>query len=88
VARRMGLTEDEVREMYGEDFLDLGGVLLTEGKRDEILGALEGAGGMTFGGVRRLLKELGVKDPLAVLEAFGYLIEWERDRDESRVYRL
>jgi hypothetical protein len=88
VARRMGLTEDEVREMYGEDFLDLGGVLLTEGKRDEILGALEGSGDMTFGGVRRLLKELGVKDPLAVLEAFGYLIEWERDRDESRVYRL
>jgi len=88
VARRMGITEDEVRKMYGGDFLDLGGVLLTEGKRDEILDALKGLEDMTFGGARRLLKELGVKDPVAVLEALGYFIEWERDRDESRVYRL
>ena len=88
VARMMGVTEDEVREMYGGDLLDLGGVLLTEGKRDEILDALRGMEDMTFGGARRLLKELGVKNPVAVLEALGYLIEWERDRDESRVYRL
>jgi hypothetical protein len=88
MARRMGVTEGEVREMYRGDFLDLGGVLLTEVKRDEILSTLEGTGDMTFGVVRRLLKELGVKDPVAVLEALGYLIEWERDRDESLVYRL
>ena len=43
---------------------------------------------MTFGGVRRLLSGLGAKNPVAVLEALGYLIEWERDRDESRIFRL
>lgn len=89
VARRMGLTESEVREMYrGEGLLDLGGVLISREKRDEVLEALEGASDMRFDSVRRLLRSLGVKQTVPVLEALGYEIDWNRDRGESLVYRL
>ncbi|MEE8354448.1 MAG: DUF790 family protein [Candidatus Bathyarchaeia archaeon] len=89
VARRMGLTESEVREMYrGESLLDLGGVLISRGKRDEVREALEAAPDMRFDAVKGLLRVLGVKQPVPVLEALGYEIEWNRDRKESLVYRL
>ncbi len=89
VARRMDLTESEVREMHrGENLLDLGGVLISWEKRDEVRKALEGAPDMRFDAVKGLLRALGVKQPVPVLEALGYEIEWNRDRKESLVYRL
>lgn len=89
VARRMGLTESEVREMHcGENLLDLGGVLISREKRDEVLEALGGAPDMRFDAVKGLLRALGVKQPVPVLEALGYEIEWNRDRKESLVYHL
>ena len=89
VARRLRVTEDEVREMYrGGGFLDLGGILITGAKRDEVVEALEGASDMRFGAVRVLLRGLGVRSPVPVLEVLGYDVEWNRDRDESLVYRL
>ena len=89
VARRMGLTESEVREMYGgENLLDLGGVLISREKRDEVREVLGGAPDMRFDAVKGLLRVLGVKQPVPVLEALGYEIEWNRDRKESLVYRL
>jgi len=89
VARRLRVTEDEVREMYrGGGFLDLGGILITGAKRDEVVEALEGSSDMRFGAVRVLLRGLGVRSPVPVLEALGYDVEWNRDRDESLVYRL
>jgi len=89
VARRMGLTESEVREMHrGENLLDLGGVLISREKRDEVREALGGASDMRFDAVKGLLRALGVKQPVPVLEALGYEIEWNRDRKESLVYRL
>lgn len=87
VARRMMLTEEEVRGMY-EGYMEIGGVLITREKRDEILAALEGAPDMRFGPVRLLLRGLGVRSPVPVLQALGYDVEWNRDRDESVVYRL
>ena len=89
VARRMGLTEFEVREMYqGQNLLDLGGVLMSQEKKDEVLKALGGASDMRFDAVKGLLKRFGVKRPVPVLEALGYEIDWNRDRKESLVYRL
>ncbi len=89
VARRMGLTESEVREMYlGENLLDLGGVLISREEKEEVLEALGGAPDMRFDAVKGLLRGLGVKQPVPVLEALGYEIEWNRDRKESLVYRL
>ena len=43
---------------------------------------------MRFDSVRGLLRGLGVKQPVPVLEALGYEIDWNRDRGESLVYRL
>lgn len=89
VARRMGLTESEVRDMHrGENLLDLGGVLISREKKEEVLEALGGAPDMRFDAVKGLLRGLGVKQPVPVLEALGYEIEWNRDRKESLVYRL
>ena len=89
VARRMGLTESEIREMHrGENLLNMGGVLISQEKRDTVLEALGGATDMRFDSVRRILKGLGVKQPVPVLEALGYEIEWNRDRGDSLVYRL
>jgi hypothetical protein len=89
LARRMKVTEEEVRVMYsGGGFLDVGGILITREKRDEILEALEGALDMSFGAVKVLLRDLGVRSPVPVLEALGYDVEWNRIRDESLVYRL
>jgi hypothetical protein len=85
----MGLTESEVREMYrGENLLDLRGVLISPEKKEEVLEALRGASDMRFDAVKGLLRRLGVKQPVPVLEALGYEIEWNRDRKESLVYRL
>lgn len=89
VARRLRITEDEVIEMYRDrGLVDVGGVLFVEEKRDEIVEVLEGASDLRFGAVRALLRDLGVKSPVPVLEALGYDVEWNRDRDESLVYRL
>ena len=88
-AERLGVTEDEVRGMVkGRGYVDLGGVLVFEGKLHEIEEALSGLSDMRFGEVRRVLKEVGVKEPLPLLEALGYVVEWNRDRDESPVYRI
>ena len=38
--------------------------------------------------VRQVLRGVGVKEPVPLLEALGYIVEWNRDRDESLVYRI
>jgi predicted nuclease of restriction endonuclease-like RecB superfamily len=90
-AFRLGITEDELKKQLMEEnagYLDLGGILITEAKRDEIGEALAGAADMRFKAVRGLLRKLGCRAPLPLLEALGYDVEWNRDRDESMVYRI
>ena len=88
-AERLGVTEEEVRGMIeGRGYVDLGGVLVAEGKLREVKEALSGLSDMRFGEVRRVLRGLGVKVPVPLLEALGYVVEWNRDRDESLVYRI
>lgn len=88
LASRRGVTESqllkEIRE-EGAKYVDLGGVLVTAGKLEELREALGEAG--TLGAARALLKEHGVRDFMPVLEALGYEVEWRKPRDESRVYR-
>ena len=88
-AERLGVTEEEVRGMVGgRGYVDLGGVLVAGGKLREVKEALSGLSDMRFGEVRRVLRGLGVKEPVPLLEALGYVVEWNRDRDESLVYRI
>ncbi len=89
LAHRLGVTERqllrEIRE-EGHEYRDLGGVLVTPRKLDEISGALGGV--ETLGEARRILRGEGVRSVILVLEALGYQVEPGRPRDESRVYRL
>ncbi len=88
-AERLGVTEEEVRGMVGgRGYVDLGGVLVAGGKLREVKEALSGLSDMRFGEIRRVLRGLGVKEPVPLLEALGYVVEWNRDRDESLVYRI
>ena len=88
-ADRLGVTEDEVRGMVmGLGYVDLGGILVAEGKLQEVEKALSGLSDMRFGEVRRALRGVGVKEPVPLLEALGYVVEWNRDRDESLIYKI
>ena len=88
-AERLGVTEEEVKGMVeGRGYVDLGGVLVAGGKLREVKEALSVLSDMRFGEVRRVLRGLGVREPVPLLEALGYVVEWNRDRDESLVYRI
>ena len=88
-ADRLGVTEDEVRDLVeGMGYVDLGGILVAKAKLQEVEEALSGISDMRFGEVRRVLRAAGVKEPVPLLEALGYVVEWNRDRDESLVYRI
>lgn len=89
LAHRMGVTEEqllrEIRE-EGHEYRDLGGVLVTPRKLEEISSALSGV--ETLGEAKAVLRGKGVRTVMPVLEALGYQVEPRRPRDESRVYRL
>jgi predicted nuclease of restriction endonuclease-like RecB superfamily len=89
LAHRLGVTEEqllrEIRE-EGHEYRDLGGVLFTPSKLDEISGALSGV--ETLGEAKTVLRGKGVRSVMPILDALGYQVEPRRPRDESRVYRL
>jgi predicted nuclease of restriction endonuclease-like RecB superfamily len=86
-ALRLGITETDLKKMY-EEFVDLGGILITREKLGEVKRALENAADMRLEAVQQVLKNLGCRNPIPVLEALGYAVEWAKDRGESRVYRF
>jgi len=91
LASKLGVTEAEARRRLqdaGGSYVDLGGVLVTPGKLKELEKAMSGAPDMRLGTVRGILRRLGLRRPLPVLEALGYAVDWAEDRDQSRVYRL
>ena len=89
VASRKGVITAQIKKEIREEgtkYRDLGGVLVTPEKHREIkenLVKLE-----TVGEAQRFFKELGVGDFLAVLEAYGYQVEWVKPRGNSKIYRL
>jgi len=89
VASRKGVITAQIKKEIREEgtkYRDLGGVLVTPEKHREIkenLMKLE-----TVGEAQRFFKELGVGDFLAVLEAYGYHVEWVKPRGNSKIYRL
>lgn len=89
VARRRGIMTAQIKKEIKEEgtkYRDLGGVLVLSEKHREIkaeLAKLE-----TLGEAQRFFKEQGVGDFLAVLEAYGYQVEWLKPRGNSKIYRL
>ena len=89
LAQRMGVTEEQLLQEImeeGHDYRDLGGVLVTPRKLEEISRALGDV--ETLGEAKAVLRGKGVRSVMPVLEALGYQVEPRRPRDESRVYRL
>ncbi|MBD3205719.1 DUF790 family protein [Candidatus Bathyarchaeota archaeon] len=89
IARRKGITESRVLEQIEHEsveYKNLGGVLITlEKLRDlrELLGGVE-----TLGEAQEVLKQNDVRNFLPVIESLGYMIEWRKPRDQSRIYKL
>jgi hypothetical protein len=89
LARKMRLTEEEVKKLYsGKNLIDLGDVLMNSEIKTELQTTLEASHDMRLGQIKNLMRKFGVKTPVPVLEALGYDIEWNRIRDESIVYKL
>ena len=91
MASKLGVTEAEVMQRLkgsGRCYVDLGGVLVTPDKLRELEEALAAAPDMELTAVAGLLRRLGCRRPLPVLEALGYSVEWAGDRERSRVYKL
>jgi predicted nuclease of restriction endonuclease-like RecB superfamily len=89
LARRGGVTEAEALRQIknsGQDYVDLGGVLVTKQKLHELREALMKI--TTLDEARQKLKSQGVSNFMPVLQALGYYIDWAKPRGESRVYRL
>jgi len=91
LASELGVTEAEAKQRLkrsGRRYVDLGGVLVVPEKLRELEEALAAAPDMLVSTVVGLLRRLGCRRPLPVLEALGYSVEWTRDRDRSTVYKL
>lgn len=88
-AGRLGVTEAEVMRMLeGRGLVDLGGVLISQGKLDEAEEVLRDARDMRLGALMSVLRRVGARNPVSLLEALGYSIDWAPDRKQSVVYRL
>jgi hypothetical protein len=91
VARKLDLTDRELmRRIEAEKvkFIKLPGVLVTQEKLDLLRADLDSIEDDEFRTFKDILKGHGVKNPVAVLEALGYLIEPNSETRRLRVYRL
>jgi hypothetical protein len=89
LARKKGTTESDVLAQIQEEninYRNLGGVLVTPKKYQDLISALDKI--ETLGEATQVLKLNGVRNYLTVLESMGYLIEWYRPKEQSRIYRL
>ena len=91
LASKLGVTEAEAKKRLkrsGRRYVDLGDVLVVPEKLRELEEAMAAAPDMRLSTVQGVLRRLGCRRPLPVLEALGYAVEWTGDRGRSTVYRL
>lgn len=89
LARRQGVTADRIMKEISEEgskYIDLGGVLVSPEKHQEIEAHLKTLD--TLGDAQTYLRALDVGDFMPVLESFGYQVEWGKPRRNSKIYRL
>jgi predicted nuclease of restriction endonuclease-like RecB superfamily len=88
-ARLRGVITAQIKkeiEEEGTKYRDLGGVLVTPELHKELRRGLKEL--ETLDEAQVYLKDRGVRDIVAVLEAYGYQIEWDKPRGNSKIYRL
>lgn len=89
LAFKQGTTESNIlKEIITEgiNYMNLGGVLITPTKLDELNISLENI--QNLGSARQVLKEHGVRNFIPVLESLGFSIDWKNPRNESKIYKL
>jgi predicted nuclease of restriction endonuclease-like RecB superfamily len=89
IARHQGKTSSQIMneiKLEETEYIDLGGVLVSPEKHVQINNKLKILSSLDQ--VQSYFKELGVRDILAVLESFGYQVEWSKPRKDSRIYQL
>jgi len=89
LARRQGVTAAQIMKEIkdeGNKYRDLGGVLISPEKYQEIDAHLRTLD--TLGEAQTYILGLGVRDFMAVLESFGYQVEWGKPKRNSKIYRL
>jgi predicted nuclease of restriction endonuclease-like RecB superfamily len=89
IARHQGKTSSQIMneiKLEETDYIDLGGVLVSPEKHVQINNKLKLLSSLEQ--VQSYFKELGIRDVLAVLESFGYQVEWSKPRKDSRIYQL
>jgi len=89
IARRQGVTTKQILNEIkkdGKKYIDLGDVLVSPLMHEEISSNLKKLN--TVGEAQEYLKGLGVRDFLAVIESYGYYVEWSRPRKNSPIYHL
>jgi hypothetical protein len=85
------LTVSEIRARIAAErtrYLDLGGVMMSRGKLGELEEALKGAPDDRLRTYQGILKAHGCRNPVPVLYALGYDVEWAQRSGDSRVFRL
>ena len=90
-AERLGLTVSEIKARIAAErtrYLDLGGVMMSRGKLGELEEALKGAPDDRLKTYQGILKAHGCRNPVPVLYALGYDVEWAQRSGDSRVFRL
>jgi hypothetical protein len=90
-AERLGLTVSEIKARIAAErtrYLDLGGVMMSRGKLGELKEALKGAPDDRLKTYQGILKAHGCRNPVPVLYALGYDVEWAQRSGDSRVFRL
>lgn len=90
LAAHLGVTETDAKRMATAEgrYIDISGVLVTKRKLEEIRGALANTPDMSLSNVVEVLKKLGCRRPLQILEALGYSVDWTADRDQSKVHKI
>lgn len=91
VASRLGETSVKVRqrlERSGRSYVNLGDVYIDPKKLAKLEGVLVNEKELKLSKAVSILKELGCNHPLPVLEALGYAVDWTKDKDQSKVYKI
>jgi hypothetical protein len=91
VVNKLGLTDKELLRMVEAEkvkYVRLTGVLVTPEKLEALRSGLEEVEGDDFPAYKAFMKGMGCKNPIPVLEALGYFVEFDRETRKPKVARL
>jgi hypothetical protein len=91
VVNKLGLTDKELLRMVEAEkvkYVRLTGVLVTPEKLEALRSGLEEVDGDDLPAYKAFMKGMGCKNPIPVLEALGYFVEFDPETRKPKVARL